>query len=158
MNIKEFLEENNIEYIWHEHPAVYTCEEAEKHCSHIPGLAVKNLFLRDKKGKKFFLLITTAEKRVDLKKLGEIIGINKVSFASPDNLKDKLGLEPGAVSPFGLLNDKNNEVGLYIDNEVMQANIVSFHPNVNTASIELSKEMFKKFTNSIDHEVNIVKI
>lgn len=156
MDIKSFLEENDIEHNWHEHPAVFTCEEADKHCSHIPGLALKNLFLKDKKGRRFFLFITTAEKRVDLKKLAESVEMKKITFANTDELKEKLNLTPGAVSPFGLLNDENGEVDVFIDKEVMGADILSFHPNINTASVEITSEMFKKFLNTINHDFKLI--
>src|SRR3990167_8246235 len=105
-HVEDFLKSHNIQYALHEHPAVSTCEEAEKYCGDIPGLACKNLLLRDKKGRRYFLFVLPAEKRADLKQIGEIVGEKRVSFANAEALKEKLGLEPGAVSPFGLLNDK----------------------------------------------------
>jgi len=156
--VEDFLKSKNIKYVLHEHPAVYTCEEAEKSCSNIPGLACKNLLLRDKKGRRYFLVVLPATKRSDLKKFAEIVGENKVTFASPEDLMEKLRLEPGAVSPFGLLNDKKNEVEVYIDGEVYNADIVSFHPNRNTASLELSGEMFHKFLQSIENLNKVIDL
>lgn len=155
-DVEQFLKSNQIEYVLHEHPAVYTCEEAEKYRGNIPGLASKNLLLRDQNNKRYFLMVLPAKKRLDLKKLCNIVGINKITFATREALQEKLGLETGAVSPFGLLNDKNNEVELYIDKEIYDADIVSFHPNVNTASVELSRDMFHKFLEAIKHKVNVV--
>ncbi|MBI5152067.1 prolyl-tRNA synthetase associated domain-containing protein [Candidatus Peregrinibacteria bacterium] len=157
-DVEQFLKSNQIEYVLHEHPAVYTCEEAEKYCADIPGLACKNLLLRDPKGERYFLAILPAKKRLDLKKLGDIVGIKKITFATHEALQEKLGLETGAVSPFGLINDKNNEVELYIDEELYNADIVSFHPNVNTASLELSRDMFHKFLEKINHKVNVITL
>lgn len=156
--VKEFLESHQIEYVLHEHPAVYTCEEAERYCGDIPGLACKNLFLRDSKHKRFFLAVLPAQKKTDLKKLGKIVGVNKITFADTESLRDKLGLEAGSVSPFGLINDIRGEVELYVDKDVYVAETVIFHPNVNTASLELSRHMFLKFLQTIDHEVNIVEL
>lgn len=158
IKVKEFLELHRIKYILHEHPAVYTCEEAEKYCGHIPGLACKNLFLRDSKHKRYFLAILPAQKSTDLKKLCSIAGVKKLSFANTESLRDILGLEEGSVSPFGLLNDLTGEVELYVDKDVYSAETVIFHPNVNTASLELSRRMFRKFLQIIDHEVNIVEL
>ena len=158
MNVEEFLKSHDIKYVLHEHPAVYTCEEAEKYCDDIPGIACKNLFLRDKKGKHYFLVILPAEKQIDLKKFAELIGSKRLSFASSESLKEKLGIETGAVSPFGLLNDKKREVELYVDSKVRHANTVSFHPNVNTATIELSNDMFCKFLQAIEHKTNIIDL
>ena len=158
INVKKFLESHRIEYVLHEHPAVYTCEEAERCCGNIPGLACKNLFLRDSRGKRFFLAVLPAKKRADLKKLGRILGVDKITFADSESLRDKLGLEAGSVSPFGLINDTIGEVELCLDKDVYIAETVIFHPNVNTASLELSRRMFRKFLQIIDHEVTIVEL
>lgn len=157
-NVENFLKSKGIEYILHEHPAVYTCEEAEKYCGDIPGLACKNLLLRGKKSEKYFLVILPAEKRADLKKIGEIVGDKQITFANPEALLEKLGLEAGAVSPFGLLNDKNHEVEVYIDQKVYYATIVSFHPNRNTASLELSGAMFRKFLQVIENKIKVIDL
>ncbi len=156
--VENFLDSQQIKYVLHEHPAVFTCEEAEKYCADIPGLPCKNLLLKNKGSKRFFLVVLPAKKRTELKKFGAIVEEKKISFASAEALLEKLGLEPGAVSPFGLLNDKNNEVEVYVDKDVYDADIVSFHPNRNTATLELTGEMFHKFLQSIDNEVNVVEL
>lgn len=158
INVEDFLKSNDITYILHEHPAVYTCEEAEKYCGDIPGLACKNLLLGGKKSGRYFLVILPAEKRADLKKIGEIVGDKQITFAGPEILLEKLGLEPGAVSPFGLLNDKNHEVEVYIDKKVYYADIVSFHPNRNTASLELTGNMFRKFLKAIENRTKMIDL
>lgn len=157
-HVENFLKSKGIEFILHEHPAVFTCEEAEKNCGDIPGLSSKNLFLQGKKSGRYFLIILPAQKRADLKKIGEIVGDKQISFASPEALLEKLGLTPGSVSPFGLLNDKNHEVDVYIDRKVYDANIVSFHPNRNTASLELSGEMFRKFLQTIENKIKMIDL
>ena len=157
-SVEEFLKNNGIEYVLHEHPAVFTCEEAEKHCSHVPGVSSKNLFLRDEKKQRYFLVILDAKKRADLKKLGEIFEAKRLSFANEDDLKQKLGLEPGAVSLFGILNDVKQEVEVYIDEDFYKEPVVNFHPNRNTASVELSKEMLHKFIEKVGREIKVVKI
>lgn len=158
VNVEEFLKKNAIDYVLHEHPAVYTCEEAEKLCPDVPGASSKNLFLRDDKKRRYFLVIVDSKKRVDLKQLGETLGVKRISFASDNDLKEKLGLEPGAVSIFGLLNDPDNDVELFIDLDFYEQPSVNFHPNRNTASIELSKDMFHKALKALEHEVNVVEI
>lgn len=157
MNPEQFLRDHDIAYVRHDHPAVYTCEDAEKYCGNIPGMACKNLLLRGKKGARLFLVIMPANKRMDLKKFGEAVGENKISFASDDVLMEKLGLEPGSVSPFGLLNPAAHDVELYIDAEVYNADIVGFHPNANIATLEISREMFRKFLNVINREPHILE-
>lgn len=153
-----FLSKNSIEYILHEHPAVFTCEEADKYCSKIPGVASKNLFLRNKKASRIFLLVLPADKRADLKKFAKIVGENKISFAGSELLYERLDLSPGSVSPFGLINDNDSIVEVYIDNDVYDADIVSFHPNDNKATLELSKEMFGKFLEALKHKINIIEL
>ncbi|MAG11752.1 MAG: hypothetical protein CMI52_03010 [Parcubacteria group bacterium] len=153
--IDNYLQSHGIPFVRHEHPAVFTCEDAREHCGDIPGIACKNLLLKGKKSKKFFLLILPAETRTDLKAFGEIIN-ERVSFASPEALKELLDLEPGAVSPFGLLNDSEKKVSVYIDRELYDADIVGFHPNVNTATIELSHIAFLNFLDSLDHDIHLV--
>lgn len=158
MNVQNFLKEHNIEFTLHEHPAVYTCEEAEKHCGNIPGIACKNLVLQDKKGLRYFLLVLPAKKQTDLKKFAGFVNVSKVTFASGEMLKEKLGLDPGSVSPFGLLNDEKKEVELYLNQEVANADIVSFHPNVNTATLALSQAMFRKFLQAIGCVPHVVEL
>ena len=157
-NVKKVCLENNIEYILHEHHAVYTCKEAEKYCRDIPGIACKNLLLRNKKGTRHFLVILPAEKQTDLKKFAEIVGESRISFAGTEVLKEKLGVVSGAVSPFGLINNVDNTIELYIDRDVYDADIVGFHPNINTATLELSKEMLYKFLQAIGHKINIIDL
>ncbi|OGF23397.1 hypothetical protein A2Y83_02450 [Candidatus Falkowbacteria bacterium RBG_13_39_14] len=156
MNVEEFLKSKGVDYILHEHPAVYTCGEAEEYNKNIPGIAAKNLFLRDKKGTRYFLVVSPAKKQIDLKKFAQLAEVNKVTFASKETLEGKLGLAAGAVSPFGLLNDTDKEVELFIDEEIYNADIVSFHPNINTATLELSKDMFRKFLEVIERKFKII--
>ncbi|MCB9798262.1 prolyl-tRNA synthetase associated domain-containing protein [Candidatus Nomurabacteria bacterium] len=156
IDVEKYLQKHDIAYTLHEHPAVFTCDQAEQYCGDIPGMACKNLFLKGGKTKKYFLVVLPASKRADLKEIAKVLGENKVSFGSAESLQEKLGLEPGAVSPFGLLNDKNTQVGLVVDREVYDAEVVSFHPNRNTATIEISKEMFHRYLDSLDHVAQIM--
>jgi Ala-tRNA(Pro) deacylase len=155
--VLDFLDEQQIPFVLHEHPAVFTCEEAEQHCGDIPGLPCKNLFLRDKRKKRYLLAVLPAEKRMNLKHFGEFVG-DKMGFASAEDLMEKLGLEVGAVTPFGLLNDEGEKVELFVDKEVYDAEIVSFHPNVNTATLELPHESFVKFLEVLPHDVRIAAL
>ena len=158
VDVEQYLQSHNIEYIKHEHPAVFTCDEAEKHCKDVPGIPGKNLFLKNKGSKIFFLVILPAVKRADLKVIAKIVSEPKVSFASPEALKEKLSLEPGSVSPFGLLNDVNHEVEVYVDKEMYNADIVNFHPNRNTASLELTGEMFRKYLEIINNKTQVIEV
>lgn len=156
--VELFLQSKNIKYVLHEHPPVYTIEDVEKYCSNVPGLACKNLLLRDQKKRRYFLVVLTAHKRTDLKRFGETVGESKLTFVSQDVLMEKLGVEAGAVSPFGLLNDKNNEIEVYIDSEVYHAETVNFHPNRNTATLQLSGEMFRNYLLAIENPIKVIDL
>lgn len=143
--VYEVLEELDIPFTRHEHPPVYTVEEAEKHWTEITGAHCKNLFLRNKKGNRHYLVILEASKAADLKALTKILGEDRLSFASAERLMRYLGLEAGAVSPFGLIQDKDKQVQVVIDEDLKKAEAVNFHPNVNTATIGLSFADFEIF-------------
>jgi len=140
--LAEWLKQYQIEYKLHTHPAVFTIEEAREHCGHISGLHCKNLFLKDIKRRQYFLVTLPAEKRLDFKKFARKVNLPFVKLADDDELINILGLTKGAVSPLGLINDVNKKVTYYIDKEVFQAERVTFHPNINTETLELSKEAY----------------
>lgn len=109
-DIYDFLKIHDIAYERFDHPAVFTCEEADKIrevFTRMPGVPTKNLFLRDKDGKRHFLIVTGHGKNVDLKKLRTLLNISKLSFGSPENLMKYLGVTPGAVTILGLMHDMN---------------------------------------------------
>ena len=147
--VETFLKSNNIDYTYHSHPAVYTCEQAEEYKHLMPWISVKNLFLVDKKSWRKFLVILPAEKKADIKSLWNLFWWCKLSFGSPELLMQKLWLEPGSVSPFGLINNDEKDVEICIDKKVYDADIVNFHPNINTASLSLIREMFHKYLGMI---------
>lgn len=134
---------HGIEFRVHEHPPVQTCEELAQHG--VPGLPCKNLFLRDQKKTRYLLVVLPAAQKTDLRQLAEKVGDKKLSFVNPDTMMQKLGVEPGAVSPFGLLNNTEDDVELWIDREVLEAPVVHFHPNRNTASVVLTSQMFRSY-------------
>lgn len=140
----DVLEELNIPYTRIEHMPVFTIEEINK-IGNMPDSVCKNLFVRNQKGDKHYLIILEHSKRADLKKLAEQIGSGKLSFASEKRLEKYLGLKPGAVSPFGLINDSAKEVTVVIDRDLENLGEVSFHPNVNTATLTISYRDFEKY-------------
>ncbi len=157
-NLYEILDNIPVSYKKHEHPAVYTCEQANELCGDIPGGRSKNLFLRNRKGNQHYLLIAPAGKRTDLGALSKLAGEVHLGFASEKRLMKYLKLTPGSVSPFGLINDENHEVIVLVDNDLMQHKVLGFHPNVNTATLELTREDFKKFLASTGNEVRFIDI
>jgi Ala-tRNA(Pro) deacylase len=157
-DIFHVLDELGIEYEKHEHEAVFTVEEADKHRGRLTGGQTKNLFLRNKKGNRHYLLVAEAHKKVDLKLVRERIGERGLSFASPSRLEAHLGLEPGAVSPFGIINDRNKEVMVVIDEDVLRHETLGFHPNVNTATIIIRTDDFRLFLEHCGNEIRIVSL
>lgn len=155
MDIKKYLESKGISFKIFTHPPVYTVEEAKKYSKNIKGMHSKNLFLKDKKSKQFYLVIIPENKKVSMDALGIAVN-NKLKFANEDNMKDLLGLTSGAVSPFGLINDKENKVEVIIDKAVWESEYVSFHPNINTETLQLKKEDFHKYIESIGNKYIII--
>ena len=137
--VKAFLEEKNIPFEWVEHKAVYTIEEMEELGLESMDEIAKNLFLRDQKGKRHFLVVVQGLKQVNLKELGEKLG-TKLSFASEERLEKHMGLKKGAVTPLGVLNDGGCAVEVYMDEDLCKLERIGVHPNDNTASVYLSPE------------------
>jgi Ala-tRNA(Pro) deacylase len=139
------LDALGIRYESYDHPAVFTSEDAEQYWRNIPGTQVKNLFLRNKKGDRHYLVILGIDKRADLKTLVKIIGDDRFSFGSPERLMDKMGLTPGSVSPFGLLHPHSGDLLVIIDEDLRTAERLLFHPNINTATVTISFADLQKF-------------
>jgi len=152
--VYDVLEKLNISYVQHEHPPVFTVEQAEQHWENITGAHCKNLFLRNKKGNRHYLVILESSKKAALKSLEKQLGEDRLSFASEERLRKYLGLETGAVSPFGLINDSRKEVQVVIDRDLKKAERINFHPNVNTATVGVSFEDFERFLNWCGNRVS----
>jgi Ala-tRNA(Pro) deacylase len=115
MDIFRFLEENGIAYERCDHPAVFTCEEAERLVPAMEGAKTKNLFVRDKKGRRHFLVVVGYEKIVDLKSLSSLMDLSSMSMASPDRLKRYLAVDPGSVTILAVINDTEKKVEVVFD-------------------------------------------
>jgi len=140
------------------HPPVFTVDEAVRHWEGIPGAHCKNLFVRNKKGNHHYLIIAEHRKRVDLKALAGILQDDRLSFASDERLSRHLGLSPGSVSPFGLLQDDARAVVVVIDEDLRAAEFVSFHPNVNTATLTMTVGDLRKFLSWRGNEVRFIRL
>ncbi|HEY1385640.1 MAG TPA: prolyl-tRNA synthetase associated domain-containing protein [Dongiaceae bacterium] len=134
----------------HEHAAVFTVEEAKALRGELAGGHIKNLFLRNKK-EEMWLVVAEEDKRIDLKALGERLGAGKLSFGSPDRLMRYLGVLPGAVTPFGIINDKDRKVKVVLDRDLMGFNPVNAHPLVNTMTTALSPQDLVRFLEAEGH-------
>jgi Ala-tRNA(Pro) deacylase len=148
----------NIPYELYDHPPVFTAEEAAAHWKDIPGTPVKNLFLRNKKGDRHYLVILGIEKQADLRHLVKVIGDDRLSFGSPERLMTHLGVLPGSVSPFGLVHDGPHAVRVIVDSDLRTVERLIFHPNDNTASLTISGPDFARFLEDRGNAVRWVKL
>lgn len=156
--VYEILEYLQIPYLRYEHTPVYTIEEANQLDLDMQGQHCKNLFVRDKKGEKHYLVIIEESKKVDLKSLSKQIESTNLSFASEERLLRYLGLTPGAVSPFGLINDREKHVEVLLDEDITLLKDISFHPNVNTATVTLSFQDFRRFLSWTGNKMRLIKV
>lgn len=155
----DFLDNAGIDYQLHEHPAAPTVEAALKYWQDIPGVAhCKNLFLRNHKGDRHYLVILECSKQLDVRALWERIGESRMSFASPQRMMKYLGVAPGSVSLFGLINDTDNSVKLLLDSDLAAASKVSFHPNDNTASLVITNEAMRRFLNVCGNRYEFISL
>jgi Ala-tRNA(Pro) deacylase len=152
------LDRLGLEYERHEHPPVFTAEEAAVHWAALDGTKCKNLFLRNKKGNRHYLVILDISKAADLKQVVKFVGDDRLSFGSPERLMNELGLTPGSVSPFGLINDPDGSVRVLIDADLRGAERLIFHPNINTASVVVSWKDFETFLGSRKNPVTLITI
>ena len=152
------LGELGINFSRHEHPAVATVEEARQHWADIDATHCKNLFLRNQKGNRHYLVVLTASKTADLKGVADQIGDGKLSFASPERLMTHLGLTPGSVSPFGLINDRAHAVRVVLDRDLKAASRLSFHPNINTVTFTVAAADFARFLDACGNPVQHVTV
>lgn len=156
--LKQWLVDHDIYYISHTHPAVYTVPEAKIHCGHIPGTHCKNLFLKNKKTEQLYLVTFPHDKRMNLNQFRKMTKAPKIRFAGPEELKETLGITPGAVSPIGLVNDVENKVIFIVDEEIWNAEEICCHPNVNTETLQIPKNEFRKLIKATKTTLEITKL
>lgn len=145
LELYRILEELDIKFTYFEHPPAYTIEIAMQYWKDIEATHCKNLFFRNHKGNCHYLIIIDCKKNLDIHTLEKILKQGKLTFASEKRMMKYLGLKPGSVSPFGLINDINHEIHLFIDASLKNCQTISFHPNENTASLVISYNDFIKF-------------
>lgn len=141
----QFMDAHRFVYQRIEHPAVFTCAEADLHRPDVPAVSTKNLFLCDKKARRFFLAVTACEKTVKLDELALQLGVPHLRFGSEENLARLLGVARGSVTMMGLVNDIEHQVELWIDAEIWQGETFLSHPLVNTATLILAKSELERF-------------
>ena len=124
----------------------------------MPGRGGKTLFLKDSRRRRYYLLSLAGIYRADIAKFRRLVKAKKLAFARPEELAAILDLTPGSVSPFGLLNDSDHQVGFYLDKSLAEAEAVAFHPNINTATLVLQQADFRRFLELVRHPAHIVDI
>lgn len=157
--VLEKLKEFNIEYKEVAHTPVYTIEEMDALGNIFDGAKIcKNLFVRDQKGKRHFLIVVPEEKRVPLADVSVKIGSTKLSFASEERLMKYLKLTPGAVTPLAVINDENAEVEVVLDEELKNEKMIGVHPCVNTSTILITPENLEKYIKQNNNKMKYIKI
>ena len=157
-DLMRLLDELGIAYQRLDHEAAFTVEQADQIYGHLSGAHSKNLFLRNKKGDRHYLLVAESHTPVNLKAIRDLLGESTLSFGSPERLMKHLGLTPGSVSPFGLINDPEHKVQVLLDKTLSQATQLNFHPNINTATLTVSREDFMRFLAHTGHPVREVEL
>jgi Ala-tRNA(Pro) deacylase len=152
-----FLNANRFVYQRSEHPAVFTCAEAELYRPSPPAVSTKNLFLCDKKARHFFLVVTACEKTMKLDELSSQLGVAHLRFGSEENLMRLLGVPRGAVTMLGLANDTEHQVELWIDASIWHGEYFLSHPLVNTATLILAKSELERFFALTGHSLHFFK-
>lgn len=158
MDVLDFLQSQGMPYTLVEHPEVETIEAME--ALNLPQVefVVKNLFLRDDKKRKYYLVVVQKDKKVNLKALRALIESRPLTFASEGDLFTYLGLIRGSVTPLGILNDKEHRVQVVLDKEVLEYPVIGVHPNRNTATIWLKPQDLVALVEKQGNELSYVEI
>ena len=139
------------------HPAAFTVEEGAQHTGHLPGVHIKNLFLCDAK-KKMWLVVAPHDRRIDLKTLPGLIGAARLSFGSAERLLRVLGVTPGSVTPFAVINDPTCQVQMILDAGMMEQALINAHPLINTMTTSVTPAALMSFITACGHTPRVVKL
>jgi Ala-tRNA(Pro) deacylase len=153
--LADYLKKHSISYIEHKHPAFFTVKESEKYISNLKFMHTKSLFLRDEHSR-FYLVCLPAHDRLNIPALKKHLEIKELEFATPDELSARLHVTPGSVSIFSLL--ASPDITLILDNKIWQAGSAGFHPNINTSTLELSRDSLAAFYNSLPNKKEIIAL
>jgi len=154
--LEEFLRAHDIDAPRIEHPAVMTVEESNRLVPPLPAAKTKNLFLRDRKGRRHLLCTVPGNLAVDLGRLGVLLDTGSLGFASPERLQKHLGITPGCVSVLALFNDTEHAVEFVVDRTLWEAAALQAHPLVNTATVCLSHAGLERFLRATGHEARVI--
>lgn len=140
-----------------EHLAVFTAEEAQTHTGHLPGGHCKSLFLKDKKGG-LWLLVCLHDRRIDMNRLSKVLGCPRLSFGKPELLFDILGVTPGSVTPFALINDTGHRIRPLLDRAMLDHELLNYHPLTNEATTTIKASDLPVFIKAMGHEVQVIDL
>ena len=154
----DFLAAHDIEYTYYEHPEAPTIEIAREYWRQDGSKHCKNLFFRNHKGNRHYLVVFDSERSMAIHDLEHLLRQGKLSFASEQRMERWLGLRPGSVSPFGLVNDTENHVHLFLDANLLKYPSLSFHPNDNTATVVISQEMFQRYLDAVGNTYEYIDL
>ena len=158
MAIYSLLDQLAIPYQRFDHPPVFTCEEASRLLPDLPAAKTKNLFLRDPKSERLFLVVSPEDHRVDLKGLAVMLGVKRLSFGSPERLDAVLGLTPGSVTLLAMVRDREKAVELVVDEAIWQAEQVQCHPLVNTATLIVRLDDVRRLLAHLGREATVMRL
>ena len=158
MNIYQVLEQHAIPYKRFDHEAVFDCDAADALGLDTQGIATKNLFLKDRKGRRHFLVVVHSEKALDLKSLGEILGVKGLSFASAKRLDRYLSTTAGSVSILDILRDDEGAVELIIDQSVLESAMLQCHPHTNTATLDIAVPDMRKLLEAYNRSYTAIQL
>lgn len=153
-----YLNEKGLEYSWYTHPEAPTIEIARQHWKQDGSKHCKNLFFRNHKGNRHYLVVLDCERDLDIHDLEKRLHQGKLSFASPQRMEKYLGLQPGSVSPFGLINDTENHVHLFLDTNLQQQDSLSFHPNDNHATVVIAFKEFMRYLDIVGNSFEFIEL
>jgi Ala-tRNA(Pro) deacylase len=157
-DVYALLDSLGIRYERYDHAPVFTCDEADAAVPNHAAVQTKNLFLRDKRGRRHILLVTSCEKAVDIKGFAHQVDADHLSFGSPERLAKYLGVTPGSVTVLGLMNDAEHAVELCVDGDVWRTPSWRCHPLINSATLVLSRDDVERFLAHTGHQASVVEL
>jgi Ala-tRNA(Pro) deacylase len=152
------LNDLSVSFEYHEHPPVATIDDAILHWKDLNCGRCKNIFFRNHKGDRHYLVILEHLRQLNIRELEQRLRQGKLTFSSDHRLLKYLGVEPGSVSPFGLINDESHHVHIFIDEKLKEYDRLAFHPNLNTASLVISRTDLIRFINHLGNSWEFIRM
>ena len=154
----DYLDRHGLRYEYYEHPETPTIDIAKQYWRNDGSKHCKNLFFRNHKGNRHYLVVFDCEQSLAIHDLEHRLHQGKLSFASEQRMERYLGLKPGSVSPFGLINDKENHVHLFLDVKLKEQKLLSFHPNDNTGTVVISLQDFLSYLDGVGNSYEFISL